>query len=122
MILIAAKGGCQSRRVTPTTAEKGELLLADVPPGIRLMAAYFPQGKAKAPFFEICIKEAISSQGAPLLFLGDVNTGHNKVDIEGRSVPFTGAEIFAALTTEDGVGDRRSMDSVLIMRSRMRAS
>jgi len=89
-ILIAAKGRCQSRRVTPTAAEKGELVLADIAPGIRLMAGYFPQGKAKAPFFEICIKEAISSQGTPLLFLGDVNTGHNEVDIEGLAFHLLG--------------------------------
>jgi exonuclease III len=104
-VLLAAKSSFHSRCLTPAGAQKGALLLADLASGCRLLAAYFPQGKVKSSFFEICIKEALAADDMPFILLGDLNTGQNKVDVEGNGVPFQCADLFAALQTKAGLID-----------------
>jgi exonuclease III len=104
-ILLAVKDACQIRRATPEGGKRGELLVANNSAGWTLLAAYFPQGKAKSPFFNACIEEAVRSPTAPFLILGDLNTGRNDIDREGNGVPFVCADQFDALQTEAGLFD-----------------
>jgi len=104
-VLLATKGALQSRRITPRRSERGELLLADIAVGLRLLAAYFPQGEAKGPFFKTCIDEAVLSGATPFLLLGDLNTGRNDVDVEGNGTPFVFANLFEALQKKAGLVD-----------------
>jgi len=99
-ILIATKDECQSRRATPEGSEKGELLVANNSAGWILLAAYFPQGKAKNSFFKACIDEAMSFAAMPFLLLGDLNTGRSDIDLEGNGAPFVCADQFDALQTK----------------------
>lgn len=104
-ILVAARNVFQFRRITPVGSEKGELLFADLASGCKLLAAYFPQGRAKIPFFKACIDETECSSGIPLLLLGDLNTGRNDADVEGSGVPFECADLFEALQSKAGLID-----------------
>jgi len=99
-ILLATKNAFQSRRVTPVGSGKGELLLADLATGCKLLAAYFPQGKAKIPFFEVCIDEAVCSSAVPWLLIGDLNTGRNHSDVQGNGTSFECADLFEALQSK----------------------
>jgi exonuclease III len=104
-ILAASKGAFSSRRVTPAGSEKGELLLADLGSGCKLLTAYFPQGKAKVPFFMECLDEAARSNAEPLFLLGDLNTGRNDADVEGAGTPFDCSELFEALESKGALVD-----------------
>jgi len=104
-VLVAAKQAFRSRRITPRDADKGELMLADFASGWRLLAAYFPQGKAKIPFFASCLDETKRSDGTPFLLLGDLNTGCNGFDVEGSGVPFVCSNQFDALQAHGGLVD-----------------
>jgi exonuclease III len=104
-ILVAAKEPFRSRRVTPMHSQKGELILADLASGCRLLAAYFPQGKAKGSFFDDCMGETARSDAAPFLLLGDLNTGRNDADVQGSGVPFVCADMFDELQTNGGLVD-----------------
>jgi exodeoxyribonuclease-3 len=99
-VLVATKIAFQSERITPSGSERGELLLAHVAPSFRLLAAYFPQNAAKAPFFRVCMAEAANSSTIPFILLGDLNTGHNDLDIEGSGTPFYCADLFDALRSK----------------------
>lgn len=103
-ILLATKDVCQTRRVTPENSDKGELLLTEVS-RCNLLAAYFPQKKAKIPFFNICLQEAESFEDVPFLLLGDLNTGRNDFDVEGTGTPFDCADLFGALQTKGRLVD-----------------
>lgn len=81
-ILMAAKDGCQSQRVTPLASEKGELLLAKNIMGGALLAAYFPQGKAKGPFFKSCIEEAVRFRCVAVPFTWRPETRATRIFIE----------------------------------------
>jgi exonuclease III len=76
------------------------LLIADFG-DLRMMAAYFPGAKAKAPFFGVCTAEAESSTSVPFVLLGDLNTGRNDVDKEGNGARFDCADQFKALPLVD---------------------
>jgi len=104
-VLVAARQMIRSRRITPVGSSKGQLLLADFASGWSLLAAYFPQGKAKIPFFISCIDAAKRSDDVPFLLLGDLNTGHNGADVEGTSAPFVCSDLFDALQTQGGLVD-----------------
>jgi exonuclease III len=104
-ILIAAAHPFECRRATPPGVSKGELLLAEVSSGYRLLGAYFPQGSAKVPFFNECFLQAKNSENIPFLIIGDLNTGRNDVDIEGNGVRFACADMFEALHESSGLVD-----------------
>jgi exonuclease III len=109
-ILVGAGETFRQRTLTPIGSQKGELVLADFACGWRLLAAYFPQGQAKAPFFQVCLQEAARSRDVPLLLLGDLNTGLNDMDVEGKGVPFVHANLFADLQTRGGLVDLWRME------------
>jgi exodeoxyribonuclease III len=114
-VLIATKVAFQAERITPSGSDRGELLLAHIPSSLRMLAAYFPQRATKAAFFQTCITEAANSSELPFILLGDLNTGHNGLDIEGGGAPFYCANLFEALGSKAGLidlwraehGDRR---------------
>jgi exonuclease III len=59
-VFVAAKSPFTCRRVTPSQSEKGELVIADLAEGYKLLAAYFPQLAAKRPFF-VTVSELVAS-------------------------------------------------------------
>jgi hypothetical protein len=46
----------------------------DLASGCRVLAAYFPQGRAKRPFFQVCIDEVIVAGDVPFALI------HERVD------------------------------------------
>jgi exonuclease III len=109
-ILVGARERFQLRGITPIGLLNGELAVADFESGWRLLGAYFPQGQAKAPFFQVCLQEAARSNDLPFLLLGDLNTGLNDMDVEGQAVPFVHANLFADLQTRAGLVDLWRME------------
>jgi len=71
----------------------------------QMLAAYFPQGKSKLPFFKRCIGEAEASYNIPFVLLGDLNTGSNGADVEGKGARFIYADEFEELQTKVGLVD-----------------
>jgi exodeoxyribonuclease-3 len=104
-ILVAAREIIISQRITPEGSDKGELLRVDIASNVRLLAAYFPHYRAKTPFFQACMTEALNSNQIPFLFLGDLNTGRNDLDIEGHGSLFHRADLFEALESQAGLID-----------------
>lgn len=92
-----------ANRVTPSDAQRGELLLARTI-GLSVLAAYFPQSKAKAPFFQRCA-ELAAKEAAPMLLMGDLNTGSNDRDIERGGARFQCEQEFIDLTLVHGLSD-----------------
>lgn len=92
-----------ANRVTPSDAQKGELLLARIR-DLLVLAAYFPQRKAKASFFERCA-ELASNETKPMLLIGDLNTGSNVRDIEPGGAQFHCEQEFNELTLKHGLAD-----------------
>lgn len=68
--------------------------------GLRLLAGYFPQKNAKAPFFNLCLEYAGRNITVPLLLIGDLNTGSNDLDLETGGAPFYCADLFSALSSQ----------------------
>jgi exonuclease III len=99
-VLIAAKTSFDDLRITPKASDKGELLLATFPAGLRLLAAYFPQKTAKSPFFQICVDEALKNDQTPFLLVGDLNTGRNDLDRQATGSRFHCAKMFEALVDQ----------------------
>jgi exonuclease III len=97
-VLVAAKQIVRSRTITPPNAASGELMLIELPSQLRIMGCYFPQSHFKAPFFHQCLEETFANQDQPFVMIGDLNTGRNDLDIEGRGAPFHCADLFQALT------------------------
>ena len=75
-----------------------------------LLACYFPQGKAKAPFFSRCAGIAVEHGAKPFLLLGDLNTGNQLADKDSLGAPYHCAVLFDGLATNQGLHDlwRRS--------------
>jgi exonuclease III len=104
-ILVGARAKFISQRITPKGSDKGELLRVDIASNARLLAAYFPHDSAKTPFFHACMTEALNSNQIPFLFLGDLNTGRNDLDIEGHGSLFHDSDLFEALESQAGLID-----------------
>ena len=99
-VLLAAKRPFQFRGCTPPEATNGALIVADFG-SLRILAAYFPQRKFKAPFFSLCAAEAEASHSIPFLLLGDLNTGRNDLDKEPNGARFDCVDQFKALPLVD---------------------
>ncbi len=95
-LLMASRTPLAARTITPHSAPRGELALA-VTDRLTLCCAYFPQARAKAPFFDAAA-EAMGALSAPGLLIGDLNTGRNDCDLEPGATRFHCAEEFAALS------------------------
>jgi exodeoxyribonuclease III len=114
-LLLAAKDLTEWWEVTPSNSAKGSLILIELRQRIQLLGCYFPQRRAKAPFFQQCIHLAKKRPDVPLVMIGDFNTGRSDLDIEGGGSRFFCSDLFEALTREAGLidlwrerhGDRR---------------
>ena len=109
-VLFAAKSPFASSCVTPLDARLGRpfsaregcggaLLIADFG-DLRILSAYFPGGKLKAAFFEICTAQ-VEASTVPFVLIGDINTGRSDVDVEGTGTPFDCVAEFEALPLVD---------------------
>ena len=98
-ILVASRSPISSTDAAPEGHSRGSLRLVTVEGSpIRILAAYFPQSYAKAAFFASSRRLAKQQAGAPLLLIGDLNTGDNSIDRTISGVPFHCAEDFQALS------------------------
>jgi exodeoxyribonuclease III len=104
-LLLAATDLVGSADVTPQYSEAGDLIVGQMEQGIQLLGCYFPQRLAKVPFFKQCIQIAKSKADTPLVMMGDLNTGRNDLDIEGKGTKFDCVDLFDALTKEAGLID-----------------
>jgi exonuclease III len=91
--------------MTPPSAANGDLILLDLESGLRILGCYFPQGRAKAPFFQRCIEVTLDTKDVPFFVIGDLNTGRNDLDIEGTGARFYCADLFGALSDQAGLVD-----------------
>jgi exodeoxyribonuclease III len=81
--------------------------------GVKVLGCYFPGQLDKIPFFEQCAR--LGATEAPFVLMGDVNTGHNDLDIEGNGEHFycsgptrhrnRGPDLFGGLSRETGLID-----------------
>jgi exonuclease III len=83
----------------------GAMIVVDFGSECRMLAAYFPQGKAKVPFFRVCTGEADAAHNIPFVLLGDLNTGRNDADVEGRGMRFVCVDQFQELQSKAGLVD-----------------
>jgi exodeoxyribonuclease-3 len=98
-LLVAARGTGTADRITPNSASCGELLRIRTGEVV-FVAAYFPQGEAKAAFFTSCKRVALSHRTEPVLLIGDLNTGRNDVDRQSGSVAFDCESEFCGLEAD----------------------
>ncbi len=105
--MVAARQRFTATDLTPATGAPGALLRADFD-AWTMLGCYFPQGNAKAPFFDVCAGLAKGRQH-PFLMIGDLNTGNQDADRTGGE-RFACADRFDGLSAEDGLVDlwRRS--------------
>jgi exodeoxyribonuclease-3 len=104
-VLLASRVTTGWRDMTPPNAAAGALILIEIDPRLRILGCYFPQRRAKAPFFERCIEVARDAKDTPLVIIGDLNTGRNDLDIEGTGTRFHCADLFRALSEKAGLVD-----------------
>lgn len=104
-VLIAARRLTRSASVTPPNSARGDLVSILLEGGVSIVGCYFPQGLAKAPFFHRCIEIAKEHVQVPLVIVGDLNTGRNDLDIEGKGAPFDCADLFVGLNKVAGLVD-----------------
>jgi exonuclease III len=102
--LLASRDLTRCEIFTPTNSPVGDLALMTID-GINILGCYFPQRKAKGPFFKRCMDAAAEASHSPLLAIGDFNTGRNDLDIEGTGTRFDCADQFIALHEQAGLID-----------------
>lgn len=96
-LLVASNCPFTTLDLTPEASPNGEILAADLDIGLRVLCCYFPQLEAKRPFFDVCFDQA-ARIAAPLLLLGDLNTGANDHDLEQGATKFACSDKFVELT------------------------
>lgn len=97
-VFIAAREPFDVEPMTPGSGSAGVIAFARFA-GFRLLACYFPLLAAKAAFFARCAEIAARHAAAPLLLLGDLNTGNQERDREPAGVRYACADAFDALTS-----------------------
>jgi exodeoxyribonuclease-3 len=109
-VLVASRRPMEAAGLTPDEATTGAMLLATLDDGTQVLGAYFPNMRAKPPFFARCLQVARTRGETPFLLVGDLNTGCNVRDVQPGATRFLCAEAFAALESECGLADlwRRS--------------
>lgn len=97
-VFIASRDAFTASSVTPEGDCPGVLALARFA-DFTLLACYFPQLQAKAPFFARCAELAIAHAGRPFLLLGDLNTGNQVADRSEAAGPYACPEAFDDLVS-----------------------
>src|ERR1700687_72837 len=72
--LLAARSFTHGEIITPPNSPVGDLAWLNLD-SVTVIGCYFPQRRAKTPFFERCIEVATKTPHLPLLIIGDFNTG-----------------------------------------------
>jgi exonuclease III len=72
---------------------------------MNLLACYFPQQLAKAPFFRRCLELTSQHQAVRFLLTGDLNTGNQLLDRGEGAGKFYCADLFDQLETVGGLTD-----------------
>lgn len=70
-----------------------------------MLACYFPQGRAKQPFFDRCETVASEHAGEPFIIIGDLNTGNQIADKDITGGPYYCASSFDSLSKHAGLHD-----------------
>lgn len=89
--------------VTPDKNTAGTLLRVAFH-GWTMLAAYFPQREVKANYFKVCTDQMGAVGAAPILLLGDLNTGNQHVDRTAAGEKYACAEQFDELSESHGFG------------------
>jgi exonuclease III len=103
-VAIAAKQPFEFVGLTPGRETAGTLLQATFADWT-LLAAYFPQGKFKHRYFDVCDEVAKRSAEAPFLLVGDLNTGNQITDKTLGGAKYACAERFDRLSASCGLVD-----------------
>jgi exonuclease III len=108
-VLVAAKHDFVSARATPEGQSAGTLMRVEFGTWT-VLACYFPQGAAKARYFEVCRNVVRDCRRKPLLIVGDMNTGNQAADKSPAGVKYACSEQFDGLSQIEGLIDlwRRS--------------
>jgi len=104
-ILVATVEHTEYEKATPPDAAAAALLTVGPVQDLRLLGCYFPQRKAKAAFFKRCAQLADNNRDEPFVLIGDLNTGTNRLDIEGAGVRFDCADLFESLSGKSNLVD-----------------
>jgi len=70
-----------------------------------LLACYFPQLEAKAPFFDRCLELVCQHRAAPFLLAGDLNTGNQLADRSEGAGKYYCSDQLDQLTSAGGLVD-----------------
>ena len=97
-VLVASVLPFKAETVTPDGSGAGTLMLAKFA-AFDLLACYFPQKKAKSPFFARCSEIVCLSKSTPMLLIGDLNTGNQDRDTSDEKGRFFCSNAFDELTT-----------------------
>lgn len=104
-VAIASKVRFDCVSATPGQESAGTILRAAFF-GWTMLACYFPQGEAKGRYFDVCFDVARACSGQPLLMLGDLNTGSNKLDDKTPGgLNYACADKFDRLSSTAGLTD-----------------
>jgi exodeoxyribonuclease-3 len=90
--------------VTPNKNTAGTLLRVAFD-GWTMLAAYFPQREVKANYFKVCTDQMAAVGAAPILLVGDLNTGNQHVDRTPTGEKYVCAERFDELSEAHGFID-----------------
>eukprot|EP00456_Euglypha_rotunda_P026667 TRINITY_DN21456_c0_g2_i3.p1 TRINITY_DN21456_c0_g2~~TRINITY_DN21456_c0_g2_i3.p1 ORF type:complete len:233 (+),score=27.18 TRINITY_DN21456_c0_g2_i3:196-894(+) len=93
---IFARASCSLRSCPEPAAEDAHRVISVQVGSLHLCGVYFPQQQAKARLFAFLRSALPVRESAPLLVVGDYNTGQHHVDEAGAS--FHCANDFASLT------------------------
>ena len=103
-VCIAAKRPLTAVGATPGRATAGTLLKVEFDSWL-MLACYFPQGEAKAPYFEVCRQVARECVERPLLIVGDLNTGNQTADKTPGGEKYARNDDFDGLSKHEGLID-----------------
>jgi exonuclease III len=103
-VFVATAPKFQSSSITPGAETAGTLLRVAFE-GWTMLACYFPQGDAKARYFQSCSEVTKAVGAAPFLIVGDLNTGNQVVDRTPDGERYACADLFDRLSAGDGLVD-----------------
>jgi exonuclease III len=103
-IFVAAKLAFSAISLTPDQSRGGAVSLVEFADW-SMLACYFPQKSAKAPFFDVSLRAACSCADRPFLIIGDLNTGNQVLDRMPEGDRFYCAKQFDELSSVAGLVD-----------------
>jgi exonuclease III len=101
---LAARNAFSIESKTPPGARPGVLMQLRAAKWM-MLACYFPQREAKAPFFDAALRISIAHQTVPFLLVGDLNTGNQVTDKGAAGAKYSCSCLFDALVGQAGLVD-----------------